>query len=37
MTRNRWRAIVAALCVVGLPASAHADLTAFVGASPTSA
>ena len=37
MTRNLWRAIVAALCVVGLPAAAHADITAFLGASPTSA
>lgn len=37
MTRNLWRAIVTALCVVGLPAAAHADITGFLGVSPTSA
>jgi opacity protein-like surface antigen len=37
MTRNLWRAVVAALCLVGLPATAHADITAFLGVSPTSA
>ena len=37
MTRNLWRAVVAALCLVGLPAIAHADITAFLGVSPTSA
>lgn len=37
MTRNLWRATVAALCVVALPAAAHADITAFVSGSPTSA
>lgn len=37
MTRNLWRVLATALCVVALPAAAQADITGFLAASPTSA
>ena len=37
MRRHLWRAVLAVSCVAATPAIAKADITAFLGASPTTA